>query len=83
MRKQWLWGGSVAIIVAALALVVVTRAKSARPTDDKKPAVTLELPEHGGHVGFLHGPWPGDPAWLPRRLLRYFTEHLAPAPAGA
>ena len=47
------------------------------------PAVTLELPDHGGHVGFLHGPWPGDPAWLPRRLLRYFTEHLAPAPAGA
>ncbi len=43
MRKQWLWGGSVAIIVAALALVVVTRAKSARPTDDKKPAVTLEF----------------------------------------
>ena len=41
------------------------------------PAVTLELPDHGGHVGFLHGPWPGDPAWLPRRLRRYFTEHLA------
>lgn len=39
-------------------------------------AVTLELPEQGGHVGFLHGPPPGDPTWMPRRLLRYFEEHL-------
>ena len=39
-------------------------------------AVTLELPEHGGHVGFLHGSWLGDSAWLPRRLLNYFDLHL-------
>jgi len=39
------------------------------------PAVTLELPEHGGHVGFMRGPWPGDQTWLPRRLLDYFDEH--------
>ena len=39
-------------------------------------AVRLELPDQGGHVGFLHGPWPGDPAWLPRRLLDYFGQHL-------
>lgn len=38
-------------------------------------AVTLELPAHGGHAGFLHGPWPGDPTWLPRRLLRFFEQH--------
>jgi predicted alpha/beta-fold hydrolase len=40
------------------------------------PAVRLELPEQGGHVGFMQGPWPGDPTWLPRRLLDYFAEHL-------
>ena len=40
------------------------------------PAVTLELPEQGGHVGFLHGSWPGDSAWLPRRVLTYFEQYL-------
>ena len=39
-------------------------------------AVTLELPQHGGHVGFLHGKWPGDPTFLPRRLLRFFEQQL-------
>lgn len=42
-------------------------------------AVTLELPEHGGHAGFLHGGWPGDPNWMPRRLLEFFGAHRAPA----
>ena len=39
-------------------------------------AVTLELPDTGGHVGFLHGPWPGDPTWMPRRLLHFFGQHM-------
>ena len=39
------------------------------------PVVTLELPEHGGHVGFLQGPPPGDPLWLPRRMLDFFESH--------
>jgi len=45
MRKQWLIGGGVAIIVVATALAVVSRAKSARTGDDKdkKPDVTLEF----------------------------------------
>ena len=43
MRKQWLMGGGVAIIVVAVALLAVTRAKSARNADDKKPDVTLEF----------------------------------------
>ncbi|WP_215776410.1 YheT family hydrolase [Paludibacterium sp. B53371] len=36
------------------------------------PAITLEFPTHGGHVGFVTGPFPGRLDWLPRRLLRYF-----------
>ena len=45
MRKRWLVGGGVAIIVVASALMVVSRAKSTRAADDKdkKPDVTLEF----------------------------------------
>lgn len=40
------------------------------------PAVTLEQPEHGGHVGFAAGPFPGRLEWLPRRLTAFFRQHL-------
>jgi len=46
MRKQWLIGAAVATIVAAVALAVVSRAKSTGGTDgpdSKKPEVTLEF----------------------------------------
>jgi membrane fusion protein, multidrug efflux system len=43
MRKQWLVGAGVAIIVAAVALAVVSRAKSSGDSKDKKPEVTLEF----------------------------------------
>jgi predicted alpha/beta-fold hydrolase len=35
-------------------------------------AVTLEYPEHGGHVGFPVGRLPGRIDWLPQRLLHFF-----------
>jgi predicted alpha/beta-fold hydrolase len=35
-------------------------------------AVTLEYPEHGGHVGFASGPFPGRIDWLPQRMLHFF-----------
>lgn len=38
------------------------------------PAVTLEYPEHGGHVGFANGALPGRLDWLPQRILRFFDE---------
>jgi predicted alpha/beta-fold hydrolase len=37
--------------------------------------VTLEYPEHGGHVGFATGGPPGSLAWLPQRLLHFFDGH--------
>ena len=43
MRKQWLVGAGVAIIVAAVAVSVVSRAKSREDAKDKKPEVTLEF----------------------------------------
>ncbi|TFW08744.1 alpha/beta hydrolase, partial [Oxalobacteraceae bacterium OM1] len=35
------------------------------------PRVTLEYPEHGGHVGFAVGGLPGRIDWLPQRILRF------------
>lgn len=39
---------------------------------DVSPAIVLEQPDEGGHVGFLTGPFPGRIEWLPRRLLHFF-----------
>lgn len=35
-------------------------------------SVALEQPSQGGHAGFADGPFPGNIAWLPRRLLHFF-----------
>jgi len=46
---------------------------SALPTPAAvSPQVTLEFPEHGGHVGFLDGAFPGDGGWMPRRVFHFF-----------
>lgn len=43
---------------------------------DVSPSVTLEQPQHGGHVGFARGVLPpGNIEWLPRRLLTFFSQH--------
>jgi len=36
------------------------------------PSVLLEQPEHGGHVGFVSGRFPGNLDWLPARVLEFF-----------
>lgn len=34
-------------------------------------AVTLEYPDHGGHVGFVSGAFPGNLNWLPQRATSF------------
>jgi predicted alpha/beta-fold hydrolase len=41
------------------------------------PAVTLEVPEHGGHVGFVHGVPPGRIDWLAQRILAHCDANLS------
>lgn len=42
---------------------------------DVSAAVSCEFPAHGGHVGFVSGPFPGHTEWLPQRLLAFFGRH--------
>jgi uncharacterized protein len=36
-------------------------------------SVQLYYPQHGGHVGFLQGAFPGHLGWLPNTALNFFT----------
>jgi predicted alpha/beta-fold hydrolase len=46
---------------------------SSLPPPGKQRGQAFALyPEHGGHVGFMAGPFPGRMDWLPRRLLHFF-----------
>ncbi|WP_244847972.1 hydrolase [Caballeronia sp. SL2Y3] len=40
-------------------------------------SVTLDQPNHGGHVGFMTGPFPGRIDWLSSRVFGYL-EHFLP-----
>jgi predicted alpha/beta-fold hydrolase len=42
------------------------------------PAVRLEYPAHGGHVGFLTDAPPWRPHWLPHRLIAFFADIPVP-----
>lgn len=42
------------------------------------PAITPCFPAHGGHVGFVDGPFPGRLQWLPHALLAYFESIIQP-----
>ncbi|HWA14078.1 MAG TPA: hydrolase [Burkholderiales bacterium] len=43
------------------------------PPAQVSPAVQIEMTRGGGHVGFTSGPFPGNVAWLPQRLLAFFA----------
>ena len=47
---------------------------------DAGPAVTIEQPPTGGHVGFVSGPFPGNLRWLPARMLAFFAAATASEP---
>ncbi|MBC3936056.1 alpha/beta hydrolase [Undibacterium sp. CY7W] len=40
------------------------------------PCVTLDYPQHGGHVGFATGGFPGKLDWLPQKILGYFEQFV-------
>ncbi|UCE88860.1 MAG: hydrolase [Pseudomonadota bacterium] len=41
-------------------------------SNELPPSVTLEITQHGGHVGFINGPWPGlAHYWLEHRIVQH------------
>ncbi|MBM3342647.1 MAG: hydrolase [Betaproteobacteria bacterium] len=47
------------------------------PARDSLPAcVELDTPQHGGHVGFVGGRFPGNIEWLTQRVLHFFARAL-------
>jgi predicted alpha/beta-fold hydrolase len=53
--------------------------KEALPNEeDLSPAVTLEISQRGGHVGFIAGNTPGKPVyWLEQRIPEYLENFLS------
>lgn len=46
------------------------------------PAVSIEFPARGGHVGFVSGPWPGSAAyWMESRVFDWLATRLSPTGA--
>jgi len=41
--------------------------------DEVAPAVRVEYPDQGGHVGFVTGGFPGSFDWLPMRVMHFFS----------
>lgn len=37
-------------------------------------SVFLEFPDQGGHVGFIHGDFPGKLEWLPQKIFHFFLQ---------
>jgi predicted alpha/beta-fold hydrolase len=44
------------------------------PQNTTSKSVTLEYPDHGGHVGFATGPFPGQLNWLPQRMVGFLED---------
>ena len=45
-------------------------------TQSANGVVEFDFPAHGGHVGFVTGPFPGNLSWLPQRVLEFLERHL-------
>ena len=73
--RPWLAGIQVpTVVINARNDPFLPASALARP-EAVSPAVELDYPAHGGHVGFASGPPPGRAEWLPSRILEHFERH--------
>jgi predicted alpha/beta-fold hydrolase len=71
--KPWLAGVAVPTLVLNAKNDPFVPAASLPGPGEVSPAVLLDQPDEGGHVGFLSGPFPGHLQWLPQRLLDFLV----------
>ena len=72
--KPWLRGIDVPVLVVNARDDPFLPSGALPALNEVAPSVLLEQPAGGGHVGFVSGRFPGNLAWLPRRVLEYFSE---------
>ncbi len=77
--KPWLNSISVPTLVINARNDPFLPAAALPQAQEVSPQVTLDFPAQGGHVGFVHGPFPGSLDWLPQRVLAFFEAHRARA----
>ena len=72
--KPWLAGVGVPTLVLNAKNDPFIPASSLAHHAEVSAEVTLEQPSDGGHAGFVVGRAPGRLDWLPRRLIRFFSD---------
>ncbi len=72
--RPWLAGIRVATLMIHARNDPFLPAEALPRPGDVAPCVRLEIPEQGGHVGFVSGAFPGHCRWLPRRMIGFFAE---------
>lgn len=70
--RPWLGGIDVPTLVLNAANDPFVPARALPDAQALPPTVRFECPDHGGHVGFLAGAWPGSQDWLAARVLGHF-----------
>jgi len=71
--KPWLAGVALPTLVLNARNDPFIPAWSLPRQSDVSRDVVLGQPSDGGHAGFLVGPAPGSLAWLPKRVVHFFT----------
>jgi len=74
--KPWLNGIRVPTLVLNARNDPFLPAQALPKADQVSASVKLEFPQHGGHVGFVSGSFPGKLDWLPLRVLRFFQRGI-------
>lgn len=74
--KPWLNGIRVPTLVLNARNDPFLPAQALPKPEQVSASVKLEFPQHGGHVGFATGSFPGKLDWLPQRVLYFFQRGI-------
>ncbi len=72
--KPWLRGVRIPYLVLNARNDPFVPAASLPRSQEVSDSVELEQPEHGGHIGYARGPWPGRIDFIPERLHQFLLQ---------